>query len=356
MVAAFKLLLEGRTLTAKAISEHCGLERTGGLRRLDLLRTIPGAITTPGPGGSVALPKLLAREAVTANGVAALCLASGLATAFEGTPLADALVRLRHDWVNRSKQGYATEDLHRKFWFVVRGGESALPTAATRLGEVVEAILASEEISFDYRHFDGKRDRISSAEPLTLALHEHQFYVIARRERARPHPFRFSRMSNVRKGKKFEYPSDDTYDPRRAFQNVFGIFIGQQEQPIQCVRLRFSNNWSTYLKSHRWHETQESVRQNDDGSVDVELRVRVCHELRRWVLGFGAEVEVLAPAVLRQEVATALRVAAERYEGAVRETSALSAGAKVVKARPPAKVGRTRQEDRARAQSQASDK
>lgn len=341
MVDLFNLLLCGRTLTAKGIADEFGVGRAAGARRLELLASLDGAVEGTGRERSISLNRLVPRETTSANAVAAVCLASGLATAFEGTAMSDALVRLREDWVGRSRQGYPTEDLSRKFWFVVRGGESALPKAATRLGEIVEAILASQEVTFDYRHFNGSRERIAQVQPLTLALHEHQFYVIARRAGARPHPYRFARITNVRKGKRFVYPLPSSYDPRRSFQNVFGIFIGQQEQPVESVRLRFAAHWVSYIETHRWHETQEAVRTNLDGTVEVTLHVRVCHELRRWVLGFGADVEVLEPPRLRGEIAASLAAASDAYR-VTAPPAAAAARPALKKARPPSSRRRAR--------------
>ena len=40
------------------------------------------------------------------------------------------------------------------------------------------------------------------------------------------------------------------------------------------------------------------------------------HEIKIWILGWGADVEVLEPAELRAEVAADLRRAADRYDAA----------------------------------------
>lgn len=314
MVHLFGLLLDGRTLTAKAIAKECGIEYAAGARRLQLLRELRGALSTNGREAGVALRGIARREPASPSAVAAVCLASGLATAFERTSLAEPLLHLREDWVGRSKRGYQVDDLRRKFWFVVRGGESALDAGAAKLGEVIEAVLASQQLSFDYRRFEGEREHLAGMQPLTLALHEHQLYVIARAGEGLPHPYRFSRMTNVRRGRRFEYPLDSVYDPRRSFANVFGIFIDQNDSPIERVDLRFAPKWRNYIETHRWHETQWTPGvAGPDGRIEVQLQVRVCHELRRWILGFGTDVEVVGPPALREELAAAVRSAAEQY-------------------------------------------
>lgn len=338
MVALFGKLLDGRTFTAASIAKELKLGHAAGARRLKLLEKLPGMTIGAGKEASITFPHLVARPPVGGNAVAGVCLVSGLATALHETAMSEPVARLREEWVGRSKRAYSTDDLDRKFWFVVRGGEKALPKGATRLGEIIEAILDARELSVDYVHFDGRRENAIRVQPLTLAVHEHQFYVVAGRIGQRPHPFRFARMTNVKPGKKFTYPSAGEYSPRQVFQNVFGIFIGQPDKPIDLVKLRFAPKWRSYIESHRWHDTQIEGRPHADGWIDIEMQVRLCHELRAWILGFGADVEVLAPAALRREVGEALENGAARY----RDRSAPPRSvrlAKTVPAKPKRRAG-----------------
>jgi predicted DNA-binding transcriptional regulator YafY len=61
-----------------------------------------------------------------------------------------------------------------------------------------------------------------------------------------------------------------------------------------------------------WHPTQ-ALTKNADGSLTWRARVSGTLEIRPWILGWGADVEVLAPQALRGEVAEVVRKAAARY-------------------------------------------
>lgn len=97
------------------------------------------------------------------------------------------------------------------------------------------------------------------------------------------------------------YPARTTYDPEHLFRDSFGIFI-RGEGEVEDVRLRFQPRWRTFARTHLWHSTHQ-VEREDDAGVVVRMRVRICRELEAFVLGFGAEVEVLAPASLRSSIA-----------------------------------------------------
>jgi proteasome accessory factor B len=61
-----------------------------------------------------------------------------------------------------------------------------------------------------------------------------------------------------------------------------------------------------------WHPTQ-TVERASDGSLTWRATVSGTIEIRSWILGWGDEVEVLAPGSLREEVAAVLGRAAARY-------------------------------------------
>ena len=60
-----------------------------------------------------------------------------------------------------------------------------------------------------------------------------------------------------------------------------------------------------------WHRTR-SLTKKADGSLTWRARVSGTLEIRPWILGWGADVEVLAPDTLRGEVAGSVRRAAAR--------------------------------------------
>jgi hypothetical protein len=58
-----------------------------------------------------------------------------------------------------------------------------------------------------------------------------------------------------------------------------------------------------YIRERLWHPSQE-FRELAGGRLELRLRVADTGEVRRWLLGFGAEVEVLEPLALRETIAS----------------------------------------------------
>ena len=58
--------------------------------------------------------------------------------------------------------------------------------------------------------------------------------------------------------------------------------------------------WATdIMRSRLWHPSQTLIDLTD-GRLEVTLHVADTLEVRRWILGFGSEAEVLEPAALRE--------------------------------------------------------
>ncbi|HWQ12651.1 MAG TPA: WYL domain-containing protein [Roseiflexaceae bacterium] len=78
------------------------------------------------------------------------------------------------------------------------------------------------------------------------------------------------------------------------------------------VRLRFSPAVAPRVRESVWHHSQR-LADMPDGGCELALLVGGTREIRSWVLGWGADVEVLAPPSLREEVAAHGRRMAELY-------------------------------------------
>jgi proteasome accessory factor B len=73
------------------------------------------------------------------------------------------------------------------------------------------------------------------------------------------------------------------------------------EGRIYNIKLRFLPKVANNVAEVQWHSTQKVIR-NGDGSATVEFRVDGMGEITWWILGYGDQVQVLAPKALRKKV------------------------------------------------------
>ena len=88
------------------------------------------------------------------------------------------------------------------------------------------------------------------------------------------------------------------------------------DQPPVAVVLRFAPAVASRVMEATWHPTQ-TVKAEPDGSLRWRATVSGTIEIRLWILSWGADVEVLEPAALRDDVAHTHRRALDRYAAGV---------------------------------------
>lgn len=93
------------------------------------------------------------------------------------------------------------------------------------------------------------------------------------------------------------------------FASAYGIFAGQPQQ--QAV-LRFTAERARWVADEQWHPGQMGTFL-EDGSYELQIPYSDSRELIMDILKHGAEVEVVSPNALRQEVMQQLKVALARY-------------------------------------------
>jgi predicted DNA-binding transcriptional regulator YafY len=306
-------LMKGQELDRQSVARMGKVELATADRQIRALAKCPGVIRSKrGHRKVLRFDPLSCSPPPSMPEIVAACLGTSLSRVFEGSSyertMKDALAYL----LDRGRKKGLFQDIDRKFLFIARGGEVAFPERSADLDDLIDAVLRSYPVTIGYTHFDGRSESFR-LEPLSIAIYEHQLYVIAAGARG-PYPYRFARIGSVttHETELFTYPSRVEYDPDQVFRDSFGIFISDQF-PIRDIVVRVSPYWANYAHSHRWHKSQR-VESNVDGSATIHLRVRTCPELEIWILGFGEHAQVLKPAELRRRIAGRIAAMSAVYD------------------------------------------
>lgn len=160
------------------------------------------------------------------------------------------------------------------------------------------ALRDSCEVEFDYVKPGSQSVEARRGRPYHLSNRENFWYLVARdMKRNDLRHFAVARMHNVTvTARKFERPAD--FDPERHFAKSFGAFVGRGDHRVV---VRFSPQVADRVKERLWHRSQVE-KERPDGSLELTLRVDNLEEVERWVLGWGAHVEVIAPTELADRV------------------------------------------------------
>ncbi len=108
-----------------------------------------------------------------------------------------------------------------------------------------------------------------------------------------------------------EPPKLQQLDDTILFRYAWGIWHTDQEPEL--VRLRFTGREAIRRVGESiWHP-EETVDEQDDGSVIWEAQIAEWQEMVPWIRGWGAACEVLAPARLRETLMGEAKAVAEMY-------------------------------------------
>lgn len=178
----------------------------------------------------------------------------------------------------------------------VRGvGAKLQGPAEEHLRQIQAALLERRRLRL--RYYSMSRDEVTQrqVDPYHLTLFHGGFYLVGYchlREAVRIFAVeRIRELAVLRE--RFERPGD--FDPERYLAGAWGIIRGD----IVTVRVRFGRGVARCVRERLWHPTQR-LRGVEGGGVELTLQVADTLEVRRWILGFGPEAEVVAPPALRE--------------------------------------------------------
>ena len=232
---------------------------------------------------------------------------------YRGTPFAEPLCSaFKKLTAGLTDQiGFAWEDLSVTFHPGTRGRG----TADLRVFQSVsQAVWRGEELEFDYRKASAKAGQVAErrrVQGLHLGCFDNQWYLFAQDlVRGAIRTFVLGRMERVKNtGKRFKRPAGFSLDELLA--GSFGVFsVSRTEQ----LRLRFDSAASRLVRERIWHPTQH-LRDLPGDALELTLGVGISPEVKRWLIGWGDHVEVLAPAALRHWMQQTASQIAARHAG-----------------------------------------
>jgi predicted DNA-binding transcriptional regulator YafY len=182
-------------------------------------------------------------------------------------------------------------------------GEPSVTAAIER------AMTDGVRIAFTYAASRGEPSG-RKVEPLALHVRDGHLYLSAFDvDKRELRTFKIARMStaHVLEEKAKEHPE---YDEARVFAHAAKIWDG----PLVDVEVRISPRGARFVREWPLVPTQQ-LEKLPDGAVLVRARVSGTVEAMRWVLRWGKDAHVIAPAELRAAVVTELLGAISAYAG-----------------------------------------
>ncbi|MDI3339448.1 MAG: YafY family protein [Sphaerobacter sp.] len=109
------------------------------------------------------------------------------------------------------------------------------------------------------------------------------------------------------------FTPDPEFDLEEYLTAGWGITRGTNQPPEEVI-LRFTPTAGRWVVEEEWHPSQ-SWEWLPDGKLEFRVTIPITEEFARWVLRFGVDCDVVAPAHLRDWLADQARALLGRYAG-----------------------------------------
>lgn len=177
-------------------------------------------------------------------------------------------------------------------------------TSETVFHRLLDALLKSRPVRIEYYSPHNDQATVRDILPLHLLNYTGTWHIIAHcGVKKELRDFVLSRIKNV-------LPCDAKISARIPTTRVkdyirqtFGIFRGQMTAEV-C--LRFTKDIAPWIAEQNWHPDQKMTVQKD-GKLNLTFPLADFREIKREILRYGAQVEVVAPAALRSEIKEEIR-------------------------------------------------
>jgi predicted DNA-binding transcriptional regulator YafY len=195
--------------------------------------------------------------------------------------------------------------------------EYSLKTPAFKgetLATILDALFAERQVQVLYESLNdkqtGKGERWRTLHPYVLLFKGPVAYLVAKEHDAPNAPvkqFAIHRILDVRATNK---PCERDGFDFAAYRDLERHELGEKKDVLLKLRLRHLTI-EKVLSESALADSQRIYQEG--GATIVEARVRDTNPLRRWLLGQGDRIEVLAPAALRQYMKEQLASAGSYY-------------------------------------------
>lgn len=179
------------------------------------------------------------------------------------------------------------------------------------LPDILSAIKDKLIVHFGHTKYSTGKFTERVVLPLLLKEYRNRWYLISvDTKNSRVKTFGLDRMSDlVVTEDHFLDPFE--FNPDTYFEDSIGISINNN--PAEKVVLKISKVGSKYLQSQPLHKTQVLVKEGNNRDT-FELDVIVdSPELRRTILSYGSEIEVIKPKELRDRITNIVESMIENY-------------------------------------------
>jgi predicted DNA-binding transcriptional regulator YafY len=178
------------------------------------------------------------------------------------------------------------------------------------LKPVIEAIRNKNSLILNYQSFDRDMPVSHTIHPYLLKEYRNRWYIIGLHDNYKEiRTFGLDRIVSVEIA---HVPFiDKKFNTEDYFKHTIGV-ISPQGQPPE-IRFAVKKRQAQYLITQPLHESQKIVKENEE-EIIFSLKVHPTYELMTLLMGYGADLRILEPEIIKKELIETLKKTLEQYK------------------------------------------
>lgn len=191
-----------------------------------------------------------------------------------------------------------------------------VPSGQEYLQTIIEAMKENHVLNITYHSYWKDEENNFDVQPYCVKLFRQRWYLIARSTYSYyyekgPRIYSLDRICSLHvTNETFSMPKD--WSAQDFFDGCFGI-IADQRTKIMPIKLKVNAGQANYIRDLKLHESQEESERNDEYSI-FTYQLRPSYDFIQELLWNGADMEVLEPQSLRQEIANIVEQMHKKYK------------------------------------------
>ena len=178
------------------------------------------------------------------------------------------------------------------------------------LPDILKAIKEQELITFDYTSFATDKTKNREVLPLLLKEFRNRWYLISYNiAKERIITFGLDRMQNLVLTEAYHSKKID-FNPDLYFKHSIGIT--SYDTAPEKIEFKIDKLGSKYIMSQPLHSSQTLVKEGKNRNT-FKMEVLISEELKRLILSYGSQIEVLKPISFRNQLINEAISLHERY-------------------------------------------
>lgn len=203
-------------------------------------------------------------------------------------------------------------------------GKQRKSPESSALEKVAKAWFAGNRLQFQYQAVNGRGGpRTNELEVYFIEVHPENLALYAIGKETTYHQsvrtFKLARMKNLQVLRDTSYITPEDFDPQAFLKHAWGI-TGQSDGATANITLRFQKSVAARIEEGGYPNMEKRVLPDERIEVSFKAgtdKTGLPLEVLVWVRGWGANVEVIEPAALRERWLEDCRDVVARYGGGI---------------------------------------